>query len=232
MLQLTSISNQRIRGTRKVWVERGERDDHCCIFLDAELYIERVHAPEIVREMFGENNEPAATCIYLSFGESIDRHIDFACNEEFASFLAKDLCPWIDSLTERTNDFVLCGLSLSGLAAAFAAHRYPQVFRRTLCQSPSAWWNDEWLTGQIQDPALDRSKCWISVGDRETEENVTHDPTGMVQKTSQISSVRRLALAMGSSGVDVRVNLIAGGHDPTCWAAELPSALRWLLHGG
>jgi len=223
MLQLTSISSPALRGTRRVWVEEGVNDGHCRIFLDAELYIERVKTAEIVRELV-----PMITCVYLSSGEAIDRHTDFACNEEFASFLAYDLAKWIDQYTGRSNEFELCGLSLSGLAAAHAAITYPQVFPRILCQSPSAWWNDEWLAKHIDGKNLSKIKCWLSVGDRETDENVTHEPTGMVQKTSQVSSCRRLTQAISKAGATVKHNLYEGGHDPVCWSAELPSALRWL----
>ncbi len=201
---------------------------HAAFFSMESQATERVKAPEILRGRDGKNELPSMTCVYLSYGEAVDRHIDFACNEEFATFLAQDFTSWIDTFTGKRNDFVLCGLSLSGLAVAHAALRYPEVFPRILCQSPSAWWNDEWLACQITAENLGQLSCWISVGDKETDENVTHEPTGMVQKTSQVSSCHRLAQALVGAGATVNENLFAGGHDPACWGAELPAALRWL----
>lgn len=224
MHQITAISSSALRGTRKIWVEQEEASTRCCIFLDAELYIERVRAPEIVHE-----HALPVTCVYLSYGEAVDRHTDFACNEGFATFIAEDLTLWIDNFTGRRNEFVLCGLSLSGLAAVHAANRFPKVFSRILCQSPSAWWNDEWLAKQIEARDLCQLKCWLSVGDLERDENVTHAPTGMVQGTSQYASCERLAQAIALARATVHENRYAGGHDPACWAAELPSALQWLF---
>jgi enterochelin esterase family protein len=228
MLHLTSISSPTLRGKRKVWVESGKDNGQCCIFLDAELYIERVGALKIVQRLVVAKEMPATTCVYLSCGEAIDRHTDFACNTQFARFIAREFISWIDDFTGLSNEFVLCGLSLSGLAAAFAGLRHPEVLPRVLCQSPSAWWNDEWLAKQLVDERLDPLKCWISVGNQETDESATHGPTGMIQGASQLASCRRLAQALEDARATVKEHIFAGAHEPACWAAELPSALRWL----
>ena len=172
------------------------------------------------------------TSMYLSYGEVMDRHTDFVCNEEFATFLAEELTVWIDNLTGKQNTFILCGLSLSGLAVAHAATKYPGIFNRILCQSPSAWWNDEWLATQLDGKDLSAVRCWLSVGDQETSENVTHAPTAMFQRTSQYESCQRLAHALVQAGATVNENHYPGGHDPACWSTELSDALRWLLNRG
>ncbi len=68
----------------------------------------------------------------------------------------------------------------------------------------------------------------MSVGTQEVQTNVSHPPTPLVQKASQLDSVRRLSSALRANGHDIHSNEYNGGHDCACWAAELPQALAWL----
>jgi pimeloyl-ACP methyl ester carboxylesterase len=47
---------------------------------------------------------------------------------------------WAREEHPGVTEIVLAGLSLSGLAAAYAATRHPAVFRAAVCQSPAFWW--------------------------------------------------------------------------------------------
>jgi enterochelin esterase-like enzyme len=99
-----------------------------------------------------------------------------------------------------------------------------------LCQSPSAWWNDEWLAGSVTTGGLVQ-RFWLSVGTRELQKGICHPPSGMWQNVAQLDSVRRLSAALEAAGHEVKLTEFAGGHDPACWAAGLPAALRWLMDG-
>lgn len=209
-MEQREITSPAVRGSRKVWLDRQEGATHGCLFLDAELYLERVRAPELV---------PGLTCAYLSYGEPSDRHIDFVCEDRFSRFLVDELLPWLD----LDVPVILCGLSLSGLATAYAVASYPDRFAGALCQSPSAWWNDEWLVRHCP-PGAKEQRFWVSVGDEEVAENVTHG--ALVQKTSQVDSCRRLAEVL-----ETPLQVFSGGHDPVAWAKELPQALAWLKQG-
>jgi enterochelin esterase-like enzyme len=232
MLVQVQVTSELLVGPRKVWVQSAvaESAADCLIFLDAELYIERVKAPEIVRALQTTGGLASVTCIYVSNVDAAARHVDFTCNERYAQFLATELLRWIEETVHRHERYLLCGLSLSGLAAAFAAVRHPGVFAGILCQSPSAWWNEEWLAASLVPAGNPPCRFWISVGDQELQENVSHPPSGLFQKTSQLASVRRLAQLLKATGNEVRYAEFSGGHDPQCWAAELPEALRWLVH--
>lgn len=183
------------RGDRQVWIRRGSSE--CVLFLEAELYLERVL---FVPPLYGEPDR---------------RRVDFTCNDGFADFLALELVPWLGAYERVT----LCGLSLSGLAAAHAALRHPSVFHRAICQSPSAWWNDEWLSRHV--PAGPGPSFYISVGDRETAENVDHGHPDLFQVTSQADSCRRLAEDLRVEGHPVEYREFAGGHDAESWRADL-----------
>jgi enterochelin esterase family protein len=184
-----------------------------------------------VRELQTEGGLASTCCLYLSAPDGAARHREFACNEAFSALLATDLQLWLGQKTGFAGRFHLCGLSLSGLAAAFAVLGHPNAFAGAICQSPSAWWNDEWLTNWLPMDGGRRGRFWLSVGEGETTSGISHPPSGMYQGTSQLASVGRLAEALGKLGADLHYQTYVGGHDPVCWARELPQALSWLLHG-
>jgi enterochelin esterase-like enzyme len=201
----------------------------CLIFLDAEFYIASVQAPAIVAKLQEARNLPPVTSIYLSYVDFPIRANDCTCNPAFASFVASDLCRWIEQTVGRFERIFLCGLSLSGLAATFAATQHPTTFWGVLSQSPSAWWDDERLANSLTSEHRTDSRVWISVGDHESQENVMHSRDGLFQKGSQRDSVRRLAEKLEGLCREVHYEEFSGGHDMACWAEELPRALPWLM---
>jgi enterochelin esterase-like enzyme len=231
MKETERIDSSFLCGSRTVWIEhpRGSGSADVLVFLDAELYRNRVGAPGILRECQAARAVlPPLDRVFLGGGTADNRQADFICNPTFADFLACELVPWIAARRGASHRFWLCGLSLSGLAAAHAVTQYPDVFGGAICQSPSAWWNGEWLMDNLQPTAKPR-RFWVSVGDQETADNVVHPPTPLVQTVSQLASCRRLAEKLVSTGNEVHFAVFSGGHDPACWGRELPSALDWLL---
>ncbi|MFO1482153.1 MAG: alpha/beta hydrolase-fold protein [Verrucomicrobiaceae bacterium] len=219
-----SIPSAHLPVSRKAGIHRattGEAWD-CLLFLDGELYTDRLKAPTILCEA-------AMTCVYLPNSSAAARHADYTCNEAFATFVAEELPRWIEREVGRFERLFLCGLSLSALQAVFTALRHPGVFAGVLAQSPSAWWQEEWLAANIPAQPSRTQHFWLSVGTQELQTNVSHPPTPLVQTTSQLDSVRRLSTALSAAGHDIHLNEYEGGHDPVCWGAELREALAWLM---
>jgi enterochelin esterase family protein len=231
MINERQIASPWLSAPRTAWIHQAKSCEakDCLIFLDGELFTSRVKAPEILHGAQSAGTLPAFNCVYLSSVNALNRQIEYICDESFASFLATDLPQWIErELGEHERRF-LCGLSLSALQAVFTALRAPGVFAGVLSQSPSAWWQDEWLAGFVTAAGQNANRFWISVGTHEVQEHVSHPPTPLIQKTSQLASVRRLAKRMTEAGHLIHCNEYDGGHDPDCWKAELPQALTWLL---
>src|ERR1700722_9931769 len=139
MLAQFEISSELLNKPRTAWVQpavAGHGAD-CLIFLDAEFYIAKVRAPTIVADLQKTGSLPPVTSIYVSHIDAMARIADFTCNGAFSSFVATDLCRWIEQTVGRFERFFLCGLSLSGLAATFAAFQHPTRFCGVLSQSPS-----------------------------------------------------------------------------------------------
>lgn len=218
--------------SRPVWLRPAiqSKSKDCFLFLDGELYSQRVNAVQVLHAAQVLRRLPPVTCVYLPNTSAAGRHVDYTCNEAFADFLAREMPSWIEREAGRFERVFLCGLSLSALQAVFTALRHPGVFAGVLAQSPSAWWQEEWLTQSLTPAGITPNRFWLSVGTQERQTNVSHPPTPLVQTTSQLDSVRRLSAALKAAGHDIHLNEYDGGHDPTCWAAELPSALAWLFN--
>ena len=230
MITEAEIVSEWLPGSRKAFIHsaaRGSARD-CLVFLDGELYADRVKAPEIVQRAQLDGTLPPIASVYLPNASAESRHQDYVCDDRFASFV-RDLPRWIERHTASFDRYYLCGLSLSGLQALFTALTRPDVFAGVLSQSPSAWWNDEKLLRSLLRNEGSRCRFRLSVGTSELQENVSHPPTGLFQRSSQRDSVRRLATAMSDAGYELRLVEYDGGHDPARWADELPDALNWLL---
>ena len=218
---------------RKVWLLRGEtlEPTKLCVFLDAEYYLHHMETPAALRDLQTRGAIPPVTCLFVSHGNGEARHHDYTCNDRYARFIAEELLNWAKDkaigISERGN--VVCGLSLSGLSSAYLSLAYPALFPSALCQSGSFWWNEEWLCKSISSFSPLRRKIWISVGNKETEEDVSHPPTGMLQAVSQITATENIVKELRANGTLVNYHPFSGGHETACWKKELPSALPWLI---
>jgi enterochelin esterase family protein len=225
------ITTSMLKAPRMLWVQPpiAGRASDCLVFLDAELYRDRIQAPKIIRDLQSADGITSTTCVYVSSLSPADRHVDYTCNEMYSLFLATDLLRWIESTVDNHKRYFLCGLSLSGLSAAYTALRHPAIFSGAVCQSPSAWWNDEWLGASLEPDRPRHGRFWISVGNQELQQGVAHPPTGLVQKVNQRDACRRLAERLIDFCNDLHYSEYSGGHDPQCWAEELSTALEWVL---
>jgi len=121
-------------------------------------------------------------------------------------------------------DRLICGVSLSGLAAAYTVMQHPEAFSSALCQSGSFWW----LADNAALSSSTSARIWLSVGTQEIERGVRHPPTGLFQRVSQIEGVESAVRSFESLGGVVHYNLYSGGHAFSAWREELATALRWL----
>lgn len=229
MITERQIDSDLLAAPRKAWIHHAEEAKTCLLFLDGELYTDRVKAPEVIAAAQASGSLPPVTCVYLPNLSAADRHEVYTCNERFASFVALEMPRWIEREAGRFEQLFLCGLSLSALQSVFTALQHPGIFAGVLAQSASAWWQDERLASSLGTLPTSRGRFWLSVGTQELQADASHPPTPLIQKTSQLVSVRRLAQCMTDAGHDLHLHEYDGGHNPVCWGAELPRALEWLL---
>ena len=219
---------------RTVWslASPTARPTAAVLFLDAELYLERVGAAAVVRRLQERQAIPAAVAVVLSGGGAAARHDDFVCRPEYARFVAGDLVDSVREAHPSLTEIVIAGLSLSGLAAAYAATRHPAVFRAAVCQSPSFWWERGRFAEELAAAPQAGPEFWICVGSRETDVGLSHPPSGLRQGLTQIAGCVSAAAALRAKGYRLSYREYDGGHDPKCWRDDLSLALPWAWRRG
>jgi enterochelin esterase family protein len=227
-----SIKSTEREYVRSAWLIEGPRTDHSlCVLLDGELYRDNVDALPILSTLMQRGTVPPMTLVFVSHGDAAARHTDYVYDPQFARFIAEDVVSRararVPSLSEDRH--VICGLSLSGLAAAHIALLYPTRFPAALCQSGSFWLDPDAFAHVAQQRPPVGTRFWLSVGDEETDAGVSHPPTGLVQRMSQIEGVERARAVLEEHGAEVNCHRYRGGHTFEHWRAELSDALPWLL---
>lgn len=227
-----SIKSSAREYVRTAWLIEGPKTDHSlCVLLDGEHYRDNVHALPIFSTLMQRGSIPPMTLVFVSHGEVAARHTDYVCDPQFARFIAEDVVSRararVPSLSAERH--LICGLSLSGLAAAHIALLYPTRFPAALCQSGSFWFKPDAFALLAQQRPPVTTRFWLSVGDEETDANVSHPPTGLFQDISQIAGVERARAALEENGREVNCHRFRGGHTFEHWRAELSDALQWLL---
>ena len=224
---------------RKTWLIKGSQDNNhpLCLFLDAEHYINVVpstnnmNALPIIESLIKNDKVPSMSILFVEHVNGDARHEDYTCNPNYAKFIAKDVVEWAKKQVPsiRSENNIICGLSLSGLLGAYISLHYPKVFSYCLSQSGSFWWKHEWFRKMATNLSAKHQRYWLSVGNEETDVNVSHPPSGLFQEINQIEGVKKAVVLLQELGGEVNFNLFKGGHKVEPLKAELPIALKWLL---
>ncbi len=180
----------------------------------------------LVQALIDRGAIPPLSLIFVSHLNGAARHQDLTCNPRYSRFIAEDVVEWARGRNSQigTGNNLICGVSLSGLSAAYIPLLYPSVFSHALCQSGSFWWLAD---HQVEFPAT-HAKFWLSVGSDETATGLSHPPSGLLQRISQIEGVESAARRLKLLGGTVRYEVFKGGHGFTAWREELAPALTWL----
>ncbi len=217
------------RYERGIWFVPGVSDGRheLAVFLDGEYYLHDMDCLPVIRECMTAGGVLSMSAVFVSYGDSASRHQDYTCNADYSKFIAEDVVAWAKQHDEGIAGahHLICGVSLSGLAAAYTVMQHPDTFSSALCQSGSFWWLAD---NAISFPST-RARFWLSVGTQETETGRHHPPTHLFQRVSQIDGVEKAARAFESLGGTVHYNLYSGGHAFSSWREELATALRWLV---
>ncbi|WP_309387683.1 alpha/beta hydrolase [Cerasicoccus frondis] len=217
---------------RQVWILSGPVEPHrMCIFLDAEHYTRDLKALPVLEELLATGVLPPMTLVFVSHVSAAARHADYACNLDYAAFIAEDVFDWARERCPgiQVTGNIIAGLSLSALQSAYIVLRYTSRFDYCLAQSGAFWWNDSAFMREAKEHSAAGQRFWLSVGNRETQSGLTHQPSGMRQDLSQLDSVRAAVDVLRSIGSEVHYHEYEGGHAAKPWREELPAAFAWLL---
>jgi enterochelin esterase-like enzyme len=226
------VKSVHLQNERLIWVrppvDRSSAG-HVSIFLDADLYRDRVGANSVIDGLQGDIAD--SWFVFVSMASVAARWLECPCYQPFARFVAEELLAWLGIQhreLRRVRTRTLIGVSYTGLAAAFVAKACPGIFQQVISQSGSFWWNDCWLLERYRASARVPTDFYLDVGAKERAENVRHRED-VLQVVSQIEAVQRFRDVLRLTGHSVRYVEFDGGHDFAAWRRALPQALRWAL---
>jgi predicted alpha/beta superfamily hydrolase len=144
-------------------------------------------------------------------GGGADRYLDFLANE---------LKPEIDRRyrTDPDRDHTgIMGSSLGGLISLDAGVNDAQVFGLIGAVSPSTWWDNTWVIGQVQNEATLPVRIYVDSGDAgDSQDDVTN--------------TKHLADVLRGRGANLDYLVQHGGqHNERYWRQRFPGAAAFLL---
>jgi enterochelin esterase family protein len=202
------------------------------VLFDGETYRKNVPAPTILDNLIAARKIEPLVAILIGNASDEARQRELNCNPKLPEFLRQELMPWVRDHYHITNDStrtVIGGLSSGGLAAAYVAFQYPQMFGKVLVQSGAFWWSpkhDEgeepnWLVRQYVNAPRSNLKFFIEAG---TFENDVGGTGGQILEES-----RHLRDVLRARGYEVSYREFVGGHDRLTWRGSLADGLIALI---
>ena len=144
ILKSIHLANERV-----VWVREPEhKATSLTVFLDAELYRDRVGATSIIDALDANGDIDSSLFVFISIESVASRWVECPCYSRFAQFIEEELFPWLERAYPsalEAQERVIAGLSYTGLAAAYISMMNPSRFTKVIAQSGSFWWNDCWI---------------------------------------------------------------------------------------
>lgn len=145
--------------------------------------------------------------------------------DPYLQMLVTELKPTIDGML-RTRPGVastaLCGSSLGGLVTAYAGLKYPQVYGLLGELSPSSWWNNGVIVGDVKTTKPAPARPLVVYVD---------SGQGAVDDESDTDLLATAYLGLGYVDGKTFRHVIQPGaaHSETYWAERFPGAMQLLL---
>ena len=142
---------------------------------------------------------------------------------EYVRYLTETIKPLVDAryrTIPARGTTCVAGSSMGGLISLFAFIARPDVFGAAAAMSPSLWYAERAIFGEVEAAPFQPGRIYLDVGRREAEETV-----------EDARRLRDLLLAKGyRQGDQLRyVEDRAGGHEEASWGRRLRTALPFLL---
>lgn len=142
----------------------------------------------------------------------------------YLEFIVKTLKPYVDkTYRTKTNAKNTCifGSSLGGLISFYAALKYPEVFGKVGCFSPSFWFNRKEIFDLLEKTKTLKTKIYFLCGDSEGDQDMVNDLNNIeVVIDSKRCECKKLN----------KKNIVKGGnHNEKLWKEGFKKAYLWLL---
>jgi enterochelin esterase family protein len=231
------VDDRQYNRKRKIWIytppgydAKSAEPYRLLISFDGEDYIKDIPAPTILENLIAAGK--VYPTVQVMVDNSEDRLGDLANRQKFADFVAKDLLPWAQThyrVAREADKVTLLGYSAGGLASAYVAYRYPNLFGNVLSQSGAFWRGNEgapspieWLTTQFKSSPKLNVRFYLVVGGGETIKN----SSGFTMAETS----GHLRDALKSKGYEVAFLEVPGAvHNPESWRTQVAGGLIHLF---
>jgi alpha-glucosidase len=144
--------------------------------------------------------------------------------DAYLDFIVKTLKPKIDTeyrTKTNTKNTALFGSSLGGLVSFYAALKYPEVFGKVGCFSPSFWFNRKEILAMMEKTETFNTKIYFLCGDDEGDDDVINDLNAM----ERLVNSKRYECKKRNKKVIVK----GGQHNEKLWREGFGNAYLWLF---
>ena len=217
---------------------RPDLETRLVLILDGGLGFDADHRyVEVLDRLTLTRRIPPVVAVFVDQLQHFEvRPREMRFNSGFADFLALDLVPWITSRYGVARDAghrVICGTSLGGIAAAFAALRHPGVFANVIAQSGSfpasapGEREPESIARAIASGARVPVRFALDAG--RLEGALAGDVVEGDHATDIVTATRHLRDVLRAKGYDVFHHEFEGAHDFGAWALSYETDLLALI---
>lgn len=144
--------------------------------------------------------------------------------DAYLDFIVNTLKPKVDAMYRtKTNakNTAIMGSSLGGLVSFYAALKYPEVFGKVGCFSPSFWFNRKEMNDLMAKTEHFNTKVYFLCGDNEGDADVVPDMENVVKwvnsKRCECKKLNKTVIVKG------------GQHNEKLWRENFKKAYLWLF---
>ena len=237
-VEQTTLASKILGTTRDVWIytpagydslSRGSDRLPLLLTFDGGEYVESVPGPTILDNLIAAKRIAPMVAVFVGSPEG-QRDIELGANERHAEFIATELMPWVRTrvrIAASPQRNVVAGSSLGGLAAAFVAHRHPELFGNVLSQSGA------FMYSAADDPRAERLTRDIAAAPRREIafylEAGIFEAGRFMKGVDLLTSNRHLRDTLRAKGYRVTYTEFAGGHSDLNWRSGFPRGLIALI---
>lgn len=203
-------------GGRDTWIydPPGVSDDTpapVVIVFDGDVWSTQHSLPTTLDNLIVDGAIPGVRAVLLGAGGVSTRWSELGVDSPASARLVAEVLDWATDRLAVSNERVVVGQSLGGLAALRAGLSRPDLVSGVVSHSASLWIDD--LAGLVTG-AAHTTRFYLSHGTQEWVLDPLH---------------RTLARQLDAAGATLSAVPVNGGHDYAWWRGGIADGLRWVL---
>lgn len=236
-LEMFRYKSKILNDEYRVWIYTPvgySKDEEPCKMLvlsDGFEYVHGLLIPSLLDNLIYEKQIAPIVTVFI---ESKDNRFEMlSCNKDFTNFIAEEIALYVReryNVSHKSEDSIIGGLSLGGLAATYLGLMKSEVFGNVLSQSGSFWWCPGWTPENVNSKE-EFQETWISNLFKEKEKlNLKfYLEVGILEGNRMIKPNIIMKDVLLSKGYQVEYSEFKGGHDYLSWGETLAKGLVYLV---